>query len=45
MDAVRTFLKEQGATIRIALTAPPGSELGFAAFEFVIRVPAAAYAH
>jgi hypothetical protein len=40
---VRTFLKEQGATIRIALEDPSGTELGFAPFEFVIRVPSAAY--
>jgi HPt (histidine-containing phosphotransfer) domain-containing protein len=44
MDAVRTFLKEQGATIRIALT-QAGTELGFAPFEFVIDVPPAAYSH
>jgi chemotaxis protein histidine kinase CheA len=43
MDAVRTFLKEQGAAIRIALEDPSGTELGFAPFEFVIRVPSAAY--
>jgi HPt (histidine-containing phosphotransfer) domain-containing protein len=43
MDAVRTFLKEQGASIRIALNDPSGTELGFAPFEFVIRAPSAAY--
>jgi HPt (histidine-containing phosphotransfer) domain-containing protein len=45
MDAVRTFLGEQGATIRIALKEPTGAELGFAPFEFLIHVPAAAYGH
>ena len=38
MDAVRTFLKEQGATIRVALKDSAG-ELGFAPFEFVIDIP------
>jgi HPt (histidine-containing phosphotransfer) domain-containing protein len=44
MDAVRVFLKEQGATVRIALkdTTP---DFGFAPFEFVISVPEAAYKH
>ena len=45
MDAVRTFLKEQGATIRIALKDPNSAELGFAQFEFLINVPATAYTH
>ena len=45
MDAVRTFLKDQGATIRIALKEPSGAEFGFAPFDFVIRVPTAAYGH
>lgn len=43
MDAVRTFLKEQGASIRIELKQCT-SELGFTAFEFVIDVPRSAYA-
>jgi len=45
MDAVRSFLKEQNATIRIAMTAPTGTALGFTPFEFVIHVPATAYRH
>jgi chemotaxis protein histidine kinase CheA len=45
MDAVRTFLKDQGASIRIALKEPTGAGFGFAPFEFVIHVPAAAYGH
>jgi len=45
MDAVRTFLKEQGATIRIDLKEPVGAEFGFAPFEFLIHVPTAAYSH
>ncbi|MGO9991089.1 MAG: Hpt domain-containing protein [Steroidobacteraceae bacterium] len=45
MDAVRTFLKEQGATIRIAINEPAGTELGFTPFEFVIHVPVPAYSH
>ena len=44
MDAVRIFLKEQGATVRIALK-DAGTALGFAPFEFVIGVPPAAYQH
>jgi HPt (histidine-containing phosphotransfer) domain-containing protein len=44
MEAVRTFLKEQGASIRIVL-AKSGPELGFTPFEFVIDVPATAYGH
>jgi chemotaxis protein histidine kinase CheA len=44
MDAVRTFLKEQGATIRIALKGA-GEKLGFTPFEFVIDVPLAACSH
>jgi len=44
MDAVRVFLKEQGASVRIALKGA-GTELGFAPFEFVIDVPEAAYKH
>jgi HPt (histidine-containing phosphotransfer) domain-containing protein len=42
MDAVRTFLSEQGATVRIEL-AETGAQLGFTPFEFVIDVPKAAY--
>jgi hypothetical protein len=42
MDAVRTFLSEQGATIRIEL-ATKDAALGFTPFEFVIDVPSAAY--
>jgi HPt (histidine-containing phosphotransfer) domain-containing protein len=45
MDAVRTFLKEQGATIRIVMADPTGTELGSTPFEFVIHVPATAYRH
>ena len=44
MEAVRTFLGEQGAKIRIDLK-EPGQELGFAPFEFVIEVPPTALAH
>jgi HPt (histidine-containing phosphotransfer) domain-containing protein len=45
MDAVRTFLTEQGATIHIALKGRPDAALGFVPFEFVIRAPATAYSH
>ncbi len=41
MDAVRTFLGEQGATASIELTAP-ANEGEFAPFRFVIRVPSSA---
>jgi HPt (histidine-containing phosphotransfer) domain-containing protein len=44
MEAVRTFLKEQGASVRVVL-AQSGPELGFTPFEFVIDVPASAYGH
>jgi HPt (histidine-containing phosphotransfer) domain-containing protein len=44
MDAVRVFLKEQGASVRIALK-DSAQELGFAPFEFVISVPSAACRH
>jgi chemotaxis protein histidine kinase CheA len=44
MDAVRTFLKEQGATIRVALQ-ETGEKLGFAPFEFIVEVPLAACSH
>jgi HPt (histidine-containing phosphotransfer) domain-containing protein len=44
MDAVRVFLKEQGASVRIALK-DSAKELGFAPFEFIISVPPAACRH
>lgn len=44
MDAVRNFLKEQGATIRIALH-EAGAAFGFAPFTFIIDVPQTAYSH
>jgi chemotaxis protein histidine kinase CheA len=44
MDAVRTFLKEHGASIRIALK-ESGQKLGFAPFEFIVDVPLAACSH
>jgi chemotaxis protein histidine kinase CheA len=44
MDAVRTFLTEQGATIRIALE-QAGGELGHAPFTFIITVPESACGH
>jgi chemotaxis protein histidine kinase CheA len=43
MDAVRTFLQEHGATIRIVMNDPSGTELGSTPFEFVIHVPTTAY--
>jgi hypothetical protein len=46
MDAVRTFLEDQGASVRIALAeAAPGAPLDYAPFEFVIDIPHAAYTH
>jgi cytochrome b561/HPt (histidine-containing phosphotransfer) domain-containing protein len=45
MDAVRTFLKEQGATVSIKLSEPNGRELGFAPFEFAIVLPPTALSH
>ena len=49
MEAVRTFLKEQGASIRIGLSQSgkdmAGKELGFTPFEFVIDIPPQAYKH
>ncbi len=42
MDAARAFLAEQGASIAIVLL-NEATELGFAPFKFVIRVPAAAF--
>jgi HPt (histidine-containing phosphotransfer) domain-containing protein len=44
MDAVRTFLKEQGATVRIELQGA-GTALELTPFEFVIDIPHAAYTH
>ena len=44
MDAVRTFLKQQGATIRIELKGETAG-LGYAPFEFVIEAAATACAH
>jgi HPt (histidine-containing phosphotransfer) domain-containing protein len=44
MDAVRTFLNEHGASIRIALK-ESGQKLGFAPFEFIVDVPLAACSH
>jgi hypothetical protein len=38
------FMKEQGATVRIALR-DTATDFGFAPFEFVISVPEAAYKH
>lgn len=45
MEAVRTFLREQGASIRIALSGGSGADFTFTPFEFVIDVPAAALKH
>lgn len=42
MDAARAFLTEQGASVAIVLL-DEATQLGFAPFEFVIRVPAAAF--
>jgi two-component system chemotaxis sensor kinase CheA len=43
MEAARTFLQEQGASVRIALghagQYPAGKELGFTPFELVIDIP------
>jgi len=44
MEAVRTFLKEQGASIRIVLD-NSAKELGFTPFELVIDIPPEAYKH
>jgi two-component system chemotaxis sensor kinase CheA len=44
MEAVRTFLGEQGANIRVEL-ADSGKELGFTPFKFVIEVPPSACSH
>jgi cytochrome b561/HPt (histidine-containing phosphotransfer) domain-containing protein len=45
LDAVRVFLKEQGATIRVALDEPGDAPLGFSPFAFVISVPLSALRH
>jgi HPt (histidine-containing phosphotransfer) domain-containing protein len=45
LDAVRVFLKEQGATIRVSLAESPDATLGFAPFTFVIDVPPTALRH
>lgn len=45
MEAVRTFLREQGASIRIALNGGAGGDFTFTPFEFVIDVPATALKH
>jgi predicted ATPase/GAF domain-containing protein/HPt (histidine-containing phosphotransfer) domain-containing protein len=42
MDAVRSFLKAQGASIRIALN-PSARTLGFVSFKFVITLPSSVY--
>ncbi len=44
MDAVRTFLEQQGATIRIELSGC-GTELDYTPFEFVIEAASTACAH
>jgi len=44
MDAVRAFLSEQGAGIRIDLTETRES-LGFTPFRFVIELPESAFTH
>ncbi|HUL46931.1 MAG TPA: Hpt domain-containing protein [Steroidobacteraceae bacterium] len=44
MDAVRTFLKQQGATIRIELQGS-GTDFDYAPFEFVIEAASTACAH
>lgn len=42
MDAVRTFLEEQGGSVKIALN-NPGAEYGFTPFMFVINLPQSAF--
>lgn len=42
MDAVRTFLQEQGSDIRIKLLSP-SPEFGFTPFVFVINLPSSAF--
>ena len=44
MEAVRTFLADQGAKIRVALDGA-GDKLTFTPFKFVIEVPASACSH
>ena len=44
MDAVRTFLEEQGASVRVALEGST-NELDYAPFEFIIAIPRSAYTH
>lgn len=44
MEAVRTFLEEQGAKIHVDLE-KSGQELGFTPFTFVIEVPPTALSH
>jgi chemotaxis protein histidine kinase CheA len=44
MDAVRTFLEEQGASVRVALSGPD-ARLDFAPFQFIIDIPRTAYTH
>lgn len=45
MDAVRTFLREQGASIRVMLDDPSGLNMNFAPFGFIIDIPATACQH
>lgn len=45
LDAVRVFLKEQGATIRVELDETGDARSDFAPFTFVISVPPTALAH
>ena len=44
MDAVRTFLEEQGASVRIAL-AGSATGLEYVPFELIIDIPRTAYTH
>jgi HPt (histidine-containing phosphotransfer) domain-containing protein len=43
MDAVRTFMREQQADIRLEMAAVSGDSFGFTPFRFVITLPASAY--
>jgi HPt (histidine-containing phosphotransfer) domain-containing protein len=43
MDAVRTFMREQQADIRLEMAAVSGDNFGFTPFRFVITLPATAY--
>jgi HPt (histidine-containing phosphotransfer) domain-containing protein len=45
LDAVRTFLAEHGATIRVDLPRPTATDLDVVPFEFVIRIPSSAIGH